>query len=118
MHYVLPLILQLLKEPHDMSRIMKEANEEPIKVYHSWGRWSIVKSVHYDSKKGKDIEQYTLQRYSDSKTAGRVNHLCAFFWSIEDLDDFIDELQNAAEIIEDTDKSKVLHRGSENGKES
>ena len=99
-----------------MSRIMKEANEEPLQVYHSWGRWSVIRSIHYDSKRG-EIEQYTLQRYSDSKSAGRVNHLCAFFWSLEDLDDFIDELQTAAEIIEDTDKSNVLKR-SEDGKQN
>ena len=92
-----------------MSRIMSENNEqEPIEIYHTWGRWRIIRSRHSDAKGTR--EQYTLQRYSDSKRHGVVWHMVAFFWSIEDLDDFIEFLTDGAGAIEQKDGEQILKR--------
>lgn len=100
-----------------MSQIMQESNTPPSKIYYEWGRWRVVRCTHTDSKKNKDIDQYALQRYSDNKRFGKVWHLCCFFWSIEDLDDFISNLQAAADSIEDMDLDHILHRADTNDRE-
>ena len=98
-----------------MSRIAAENNDqEPLEIYKSWGRWRVVKTEHYDEAKGITIQQYTLQRFSDNKKFGRLYHLVAFFWSIEDLDEFIEALQSAANAIEDIDGPKVLRKAVSN----
>ena len=89
---------------------MQESNKSPDKVYHSWGRWRVVRCTHFDSKKAAYIEQYALQRYSDNKRLGRVWHLCCFFWSLQDLEDFIEELNDAADIIERLDGPDTLKK--------
>lgn len=92
-----------------MSRIMDECNKvPPLKIYHTWGRWRLVKTIHEDQN-GKR-EQYALQRYSSQRNGGIVWHLVAFFWSIEDLNDFINALNNGADRIEEVDGDNVLER--------
>lgn len=93
-----------------MSQIMQESNSDPLEIYHEWGRWRIVKCVHHDVKKNTDIYQYALQRYSDNKRLGRVWHLCCFFWTIQDLEEFIEELDNGLESIEKKDSEENILR--------
>lgn len=93
-----------------MSQIMQESNDEPQSIYREWGRWRVVRCTHYDSKKNKNIDQYALQRYSDNKRLGKVWHLCCFFWSLEDFEDFVEELEESIDIIEEQDGDSTLRR--------
>lgn len=92
-----------------MSQIAHECNEiPPLKVYNTLGRWRIVKSIHVDN--GEEITQYALQRYSSRKGGKVIWHLVAFFWSIEDFEDFIDFLNISADRIEEIDGEHILRR--------
>ena len=102
-----------------MSSIRDQNNlRPPLQVYHAWGRWRLVKTEHVDTRKEVTREQYTLQRYSDSKSKGKTWHMVAFFWSLEDFDDWLSELNKSGDLIEELDGDRTLKRGgTSNGTE-
>lgn len=92
-----------------MSRIADECNETPpLKVYNTWKRWRIAKTLHF--KDGAEKLQYSLQRYSTQRNGDITWHMVAFFWSIEDLEEFIDFLNISADKIEELDNDGILRR--------
>jgi hypothetical protein len=92
-----------------MSRIADEVNDvPPLKVYNTWKRWRLVKSLHV--KGGEERLQYSLQRYSTGRNNEITWHMVAFFWSIEDFEEFIDFLNISADSIEDLDNDGILKR--------
>lgn len=92
-----------------MSRIADECNDvPPLKVYNTWKRWRLAKTVH--QKDGEERLQYSLQRYSTQRNGEITWHMVAFFWSIEDFEEFIDFLNLSADSIEEVDNDGILKR--------